>query len=457
MQRDCDGLVSSANSGLAVPHRRIALLLLLCVAVESILLLSQPVYRSPEVLGGDGPQYQQLALNLLDHASYSLEPTPPYAPTVYRAPGYPIFIALVYAVGGRHPLSVRISQCVLFGLTAWLLYLLALHYASPRTATLAALLYATCLPFLFEAGSQLTETTATFLAVLSILLLVRSLRDGRGRTATAFWTGVAIALATFMRPSMMLLVGIAVLALAFQTSPQASWRERGWRCASLLAGFCLCVLPWTLRNKGVSGQFIPVAVGSGASLFLSAQQYANEISYRITPDEWHISIVETARRNQEFAAAIKQGKFPLPAHASPVAWRDVLVDRSFAVDGRAKLRGLRPGQILRSVPQRLFYLWSPAGSTSTPGLMYYVIRLQYALLVLLIGWGCWLNRQQLRQQWPLWIFPCYFTLVHLIFHEEPRYTFPARPFLLIYAGLALTHLLSFRQMKVTDSASNEVI
>src|SRR6266567_1378919 len=46
----------------------------------------------------DGRLYARIAINLLEHHSYSTETEEPYSPTLIRVPGYPLFMAGVYAV-----------------------------------------------------------------------------------------------------------------------------------------------------------------------------------------------------------------------------------------------------------------------------------------------------------------------------------------------------------------------
>src|SRR5207302_187908 len=91
-------------------------------------------------------------------------------------------------------------------------------------------------------------------------------------------------------------------------------------------------------------------------------------------------------------------------------------------------------------------LWGPDDiSPRSDPRLHLGIRIQYALLVLLAISGLFLCSGRLAHQWPLWLVPLYFTTVHLVFHVEPRYSFPARTFLMIYAGVpAARGLAGFR-------------
>ena len=49
----------------------------------------------------DGDLYAQIASNVLEHHTYSRDADFPFAPTFVRLPGYPLFIAGVYALFGH--------------------------------------------------------------------------------------------------------------------------------------------------------------------------------------------------------------------------------------------------------------------------------------------------------------------------------------------------------------------
>src|ERR1044072_2126578 len=61
----------------------------------------------------DGKLYSQIARNVLEQRVYSHESAPPFAPSLIRLPGYPLFLAGVYSVFGQHDDgAVRIVQAL---------------------------------------------------------------------------------------------------------------------------------------------------------------------------------------------------------------------------------------------------------------------------------------------------------------------------------------------------------
>jgi hypothetical protein len=87
--------------------------------------------------GQDSFEYRLLATNLLDGRGYSREIAAPFRPTNFREPGYPAFIAAVFAVSGRNDQAVAVAQSALLGCSAVLTALLG--YAVFRSRAIALL------------------------------------------------------------------------------------------------------------------------------------------------------------------------------------------------------------------------------------------------------------------------------------------------------------------------------
>jgi hypothetical protein len=235
----------------------------------------------------DGRLYARIAVDVLEHRSYSIETEEPYSPTLIRVPGYPLFIAGVYAVFGReNNRAVRAVQAVLDTITCWLIALLALAWApgsapgsagilackprggsfltgeasgegmqagmpalpgeascgSRHTGTPAlpekrrrlfiiALGMAVCCPFpAIYTTTILTETCTTLLATMCALSASLAM-NAEGRAKSAGWwllAGISGGLATMFRPDSGLFVAAAgcTLALVGLYRAISRWRDR---------------------------------------------------------------------------------------------------------------------------------------------------------------------------------------------------------------------------------------
>jgi hypothetical protein len=199
------------------------------------------------------------------------------------------------------------------------------------------------------------------------------------------------------------------------------------------------LVPWTVRNYGVAHRFVPLGTINGETLWQSSLQWTGVISPAFTvADQKHLHALA-----RPLAARIRLRD----AREHSTVPYDVRVDEdiesALAARGKHTLEGLSPGQVLRKGPVLVGYLWAvgdfpPTGSAS---FWHPVGQLQYALLValLVVGLASLIHQRRLRAHWPLLVLPIYLTVVHLIFHVEPRFTLPTRPDLLIISAVGLLH------------------
>src|SRR5712692_10132399 len=196
------------------------------------------VFRHPAV-AGDTPVYEELAWNWLHHHVYGLVLGGQLTPLDIRAPGYPAFLAAIYALAGASRLAVMLAQAVLdlgtCALTAALALRLIPEALSRRVAIAALWLAATC-PFIANyAAVPLTEGLATFLTAAALLFFVGGNEDAsfsptapRARgTPVPPWLlgGFCAGLGTLVRPETPLLLLAVALVLAVRWRRPADWMK----------------------------------------------------------------------------------------------------------------------------------------------------------------------------------------------------------------------------------------
>lgn len=91
---------------------------------------------------------------------------------------YPLFISLVYLIAGIDFGAVRIAQGVLGTLSIFLLFLIAARVCNRRTAFISLLAGIIYVPFIISEGRLLTETLAVFVFLLTVWILVLTIRRG---------------------------------------------------------------------------------------------------------------------------------------------------------------------------------------------------------------------------------------------------------------------------------------
>jgi hypothetical protein len=235
---------------------------------------------------GDAVVYEQIATNWLQHHVFAMNIGDALVPVDLRVPGYPAFLAIVYAIS-RHTgeaarFYVRVAQmlvdvgtCAVVGALAALLARLAWPRVVTRDVYMAALWLAALCPFTAHyVAVPLTETWATFFTALAFaflsLLIVRMSRfddESTGDRGIGAWDyrllaalgGFVVGLGTLFRPETPLLLIVAFLVLAYILLRTRDIRRLILVCTILLCGFALPLLPWVVRNAITLHEFQPLA------------------------------------------------------------------------------------------------------------------------------------------------------------------------------------------------------
>ncbi|MGO9591365.1 MAG: ArnT family glycosyltransferase [Candidatus Acidiferrales bacterium] len=219
------------------------------------------IFRFPASDSGDAPFYIELAWNWLKNGVYGLSINGRLTPVDMRVPGYPAFLAAIFAFAGRAPRAVLFAQAALDVAGCFVIALIAARLApeaSRRRVTIAGLWLAALCPFTANYSVVvLTEVLATFLTSLAILVLLEANRrempgvspPGSARGLSPwFLGGLIVGFGTLVRPETPLLLAATGLVLALRW-----WRPRDWRKLAragvlMAAGLALPLVPWAARN-----------------------------------------------------------------------------------------------------------------------------------------------------------------------------------------------------------------
>ncbi|HEY6661265.1 MAG TPA: glycosyltransferase family 39 protein [Pyrinomonadaceae bacterium] len=264
-----------------------ALLLLVALSFRLFVAL-----RLPNDEPDDGRVYSQIARNVLEQHVYSHESQPPYVPSLIRLPGYPLFLAGVYAVfGHNNDTAVRVVQAVIDTFTCVLIAMVAFEWdvddeRKHRGAIIAFVLAAICPFTAIYVATILTEVWASFLAVAMVLTATFAFKATGQKRAIVWWvvTGVIAGLAVLFRPDSGLFaaaVGGTLIFSAILTQRRkdgkanffaafvplretfAALRETAFAAVLFSLAFCIVLVPWTIRNRRVFHVFQPLAPTHG--------------------------------------------------------------------------------------------------------------------------------------------------------------------------------------------------
>jgi hypothetical protein len=235
----------------------------LCAAVAGLALRVYFVLKFPAMDSGDAPFYIKLAWNWLKNGVYGFAVNGKLTPVDMRVPGYPAFLAAIFAFAGRSPRAVMFAQAAVDLATCFLIALIATRLApeaSRRRVALAGLWLAALCPFTANyTAVVLTETLVTFLTALGILVLLATdlggPRPSAGEPVVAqrgfspwFLGGLVAGFGTLVRPETPLLLLAAGLVLVARWRRPADWRKLLRAGLLMGAGLLLPLLPWAARN-----------------------------------------------------------------------------------------------------------------------------------------------------------------------------------------------------------------
>jgi 4-amino-4-deoxy-L-arabinose transferase-like glycosyltransferase len=229
------------------------------------------VWRFPGVVD-DSRLYANIAENWLQHGIYGVTNSGVIMPTLSRLPGYPAFLAAIFAIFGIENFRAVLLVQVIFDLgTCFLIADLARRLLSPRAAQAAFLLAAVC-PFLANyAAAALTETLEIFFTALALDLAICGLgAAGADRLPWRLWLGCGLSIGAgiLLRPdgaTLLAAVGGYLLWLLLRSLRRTRSRVRVspnsiiWAGVLVAIGATAPLIPWTLRNLHTMHRFEPLA------------------------------------------------------------------------------------------------------------------------------------------------------------------------------------------------------
>jgi hypothetical protein len=217
------------------------------------------VLKFPVTDTGDAPFYIELAWNWLKNGVYGFAVHGQLTPVDMRVPGYPAFLAAVFAVAGQSPRAAMLAQVVVDLATCFVIALIAARLApegSRQRVALAGLWLAALCPFTANyTAVVLTETLVIFLTALAILVLLQTdvggvqIPGASAFLANPWWlAGIVVGFGTLVRPETPLVLVAAGLVLMAKWWRPADWMKLVRAGLLMGLGLLLPLVPWAARN-----------------------------------------------------------------------------------------------------------------------------------------------------------------------------------------------------------------
>ena len=372
--------------------------------------------------------YDRLALNIALGNGYRYGAD--LAPTLMREPGYPLFLAGLFALFGYGIETARFANMVLVGITSVLVMRLGMIVGlDRRIAALAALIFLVHPGIVIAAARGGFEIFFILLLTAFALVLIRAVQ-ARDLKHYAF-AGLLLGLAVLTR-STLLYFSIIVVAYVWwvtrSLSPAAGSLRYG---VVVLASLAVVLSPWIIRNYVVTKEVVPATTIQGVAAH-AGQYICKGLSFTTGFQELD---TEAAYERQRIAARLgyphESGYYQyFRATRHEMDFNRVLLGQVFGEYFS------NPVLWARCAAQNAVNFWF-AGKTWSVTLINALVQGPFLILAGIGVVHLWRRRQRAPSAL-LVLLVCYFYALHVPIHAQARYSVPLIPFLAIFASQGMT-------------------
>ncbi len=409
--------------------RILALILLAALVIRLLYALS----LGPQIAWYDGREYARLATGLLEQRAYT---TVHGAPSGFWPPGYPFFLAAIYAVFGPGVTAVRICEAVLGVLVCLLAFLLARACVGRRASLVAAGLAAIYPLHIYMVGTFFATTLQTVLVAAAADFLIEA--AARGSVVRALIGGILGGWAALTAASVLPALLLSAVWVAW-ASHRA--RRRWWPATRLavlaLVPILVIVGAWTVRNTHVLGQPVLVSLNGGENFWLG--NYPGV----------------TAATGNRMTPEMRQELFAIHAQHPDEVERD----RAFYRRGMEFVQA-DPWRFLTLSLSKAIYLWhlwpqpmTDQGHPDTLVILGSVLSYGVLLVPALIGLARALRRRP--EAWLVLLFCLSYSAVHALYISKVRLRLPLDTFVIVYGAAGLLWILGRISPRWRDNSPDE--
>lgn len=360
-------------------------------------------YWVNQELNRDEIEYLSLARSLTAGQGYTYDPHVANGPVqpFGRAPGYPVFLALIGAGTSyveRVPVSVKIAQSVAGAVGVVVIAIAAFRLGGTRSAMAAAAIAAVYPPLVWVAGYAYSEAIFWPIGLALALVMSRALETPPDTMwKRALLLGVVTGLSILVRAATLLFVPLSAAWLIY---------KRRWiTLAGLVLGLLIVLAPWTVRNINFYGRFVLVASDGGVTFWTGNNRLATgEGDMAANP---HLKLA-----NQELRA---QNPHLDEEQMEPIYYRESI----------GWIRE-HPGDWLWLMARKVFYLVVPIGPSYTlhSARYYWASVLSFGLLLPLAIVGGWRLGPRRSRLAGMWILGAAAVATCLVFFPQERFRIP---------------------------------
>jgi 4-amino-4-deoxy-L-arabinose transferase-like glycosyltransferase len=269
----------------------ILFILLLAIVIRAAFFISLPPWNKDVLTNSimtlaDAPEYNHLALSVLDNKSFENYGT-------LRTPGYPVFIALIYSISRGSVWLVILIQILLSLGSVFIVYKIGLTIFFRKIALISAFIFAIDPHQALYTVELMSETLFIFFFLASIYYLCKSIKEYN--LASICFSALFLGIATLVRPISYLFPLVAIVFILVFYNLKLQMRVAYSLIFSII--FFATISPWLIRNYSKYGEATLSSAG-GYNLLFQYAAYTEEYKTGKTIEQI----------NKEFISlAVKQG------------------------------------------------------------------------------------------------------------------------------------------------------
>lgn len=422
--------------------------LLVCIALAFILRMAYIliVQTTPSPIW-DSSWYFERAIAIAQGEGYTVDGVA----TAYWPVGYPGFLGILFALSGP---SLFLAKCfnILFAIGTLInsYHLARLLFQSEIQARITAGILVFYPDHIVYTSLLSSELLFQWLLVLAVLVLLLSHTH-----RSLWWTGVCgvvFGLATLVKPQALIVPAILLSYLFLRMGLEKTQLFRA-KVFPIVQGILLygvlflTIMPWTIRNALVFGDFVLVSTNGGINLLIGNNPYAtgtyvsNKSMWELIGDTSNDSEVEIDQKARTYALSYIKNH---PMQTIILFGRKIVFMYGNIVDGFVwNISEVKSDEL------KHFIIMLYIGTVN----FYWLLIVGFLVGTMLVGF----RRKTNPFAFVGLLIILYFTGISLLFFGTSRFHFPLIPWFAMYAAISVERLLvailAFRKRRSQDPHS----
>ncbi len=360
----------------------------------------------------------------------------------FRAPLYPYFLGMVYALFGEGFYIPRLIQIIIGSLSCVLVFSLAKKLFNRPTGIIASLIACFYAPLIYFDAELLIPVLIIFLDSTLILILL----NAQTKLKRRWWlvAGTVLGLSAIARPNILILAPFVLLWMGMEFR-----RENRKKMASsglfFLLGMILVIFPVTLRNWVVGKDLVLISSQGGINFFIGNNIESEGKTAMAAPG----SRPYDGYKDNVWITSVRLAEGNLGKNLKPSQISGFWYKQAFHF---VKTHPLKYFQLLG---KKLYYFWNSYEMEGNKN-MYFFSRWSSLLRLLLWDWvlrfpfglicplsilGIILSTKRCKECFFLYAFVASYMLSVILFFVTSRFRLPVIPFLIIFASNYIYWLL----------------